>query len=206
MGLRDFVFRQLGDPHGLMAPVMSALFNRGNRSLIQDAIAAAGVRSGDVALDIGFGGGVSLAWLLESVGPPGRVRGVDPSMDMVDPARRRFSEPIRAGRLTVDHGAVEATKLDDASIDAAISCNTFYFWPDPAAGAAEVLRVLRPGGRLVLGNRTVKVLRGFGFTDAEHNLLDDAATAAIFRDAGFSEFEARASRDKVESRLYVATK
>ncbi len=49
-------------------------------------------------------------------------------------------------------GDLARTGLPDASADAAVSIDAFHFAADPAAAAGEVLRILRPGGRLVLTN------------------------------------------------------
>ncbi|WP_246229064.1 class I SAM-dependent methyltransferase [Mycolicibacterium psychrotolerans] len=79
------------------------------------------------------------------------VHGVEMSETMLTEAKRRFSDPIARGRLRLYSGRMESLPLEDSALDAIISTNTIYFVPDLAAAMSELVRVLRPGGRLVLG-------------------------------------------------------
>lgn len=55
-----------------------------------------------------------------------------------------------AGRLTVASGTLEALRLEDASLDAVMTVNTFYYVDDQAAACTELARVVRAGGRVVI--------------------------------------------------------
>ena len=80
----------------------------------------------------------------------GHVVGVDISDEMVDRAAIRFAQDPGAGSVRVLRADVSALPLADASFDQAYSVNSIFFWPDPAAGLAEIYRVLRPGGSVVI--------------------------------------------------------
>jgi ubiquinone/menaquinone biosynthesis C-methylase UbiE len=83
-----------------------------------------------------------------SPGPfSGRVIGVDRDPGMVDEARRRCSGPVE-----VLAGDAHELPLDDASIDRARADRVFQHLADPAKAAAELHRVVRPGGRVVLAD------------------------------------------------------
>ncbi|WP_280205796.1 class I SAM-dependent methyltransferase, partial [Nocardia cyriacigeorgica] len=74
-----------------------------------------------------------------------------------------------AGRLRLAEGSLTALPLDTDSLDAAITCNTIYFVTDLPAACAELARVVRPGGRLVIGIGDPDVMNkipftGYGFT------------------------------------------
>ncbi len=152
MGLRESfragLARQLGHPSGLRGRIVGAMLNRRNRTAVVRAVAALEVAGGETALDIGFGGGLGLALLLDKAGV---VHGVDVSSTMLDRARGAFRAEIAAGRLVLSAGSMTALPLGDGSVDAVVSTNTVYFVDDLAAAFAEVARVLRPGGRFVLG-------------------------------------------------------
>jgi SAM-dependent methyltransferase len=75
---------------------------------------------------------------------------VDISEEMVRLAGRRNSELVRAGVLTLHRGDGVTLPVDDSSQDAVLSVHNLYFWPDPEATIAEIARVLRPGGRILL--------------------------------------------------------
>ena len=143
--------RQLGHPDGWRGQLVGRILNRANRTFVQSAVEAAGIAPGAAAADLGFGGGVGLRLLLEAVGPAGRVYGVDVSRTMLDRARVRFADEWAAGRLELIGGSLVDLPLAEDSVDAVITVNTFYFLEDPRPALREIARVLRPGGRLVIG-------------------------------------------------------
>jgi ubiquinone/menaquinone biosynthesis C-methylase UbiE len=102
----------------------------------------------DRVLEIGFGGGVALASLIEGAG---FVGGVDRSRQMVELAKARFSQAVREGRADFREGSVESLPLETASFEKVCTVNTVYFWKTLDAGLAEIHRVLKPGGRAVVG-------------------------------------------------------
>lgn len=94
---------QPGESGVLAAPQVQRLYDRlapayvvvagayqllGARRLHRRAVCALGFRPGDTAVDLGCGTGANLAWLVEAVGPEGRVVGVDLSEGMLARARR----------------------------------------------------------------------------------------------------------------------
>jgi SAM-dependent methyltransferase len=99
----------------------------------------ASLGSGAEALDIGCGPGALTAELVRRLGP-GSVAAIDPSEPFVAECRRR--NPGVDVRL----GSGEALPFADRSFDAALSQLVLHFVADPAAAAAEMRRVLRPGG------------------------------------------------------------
>lgn len=100
-----------------------------------------GWRPGDTIADLGSGTGI-MSDLLLNAGL--RVRGVEPNEDMRRAAERRF-----AGweDFTSVAGSAEATTLADRSADGAVAAQAFH-WFNPKTTRAELLRVLRPPGRV----------------------------------------------------------
>lgn len=203
MKFQNFVLERLGHPRGLLAPLFSFVFNRNNRALIDSAIAALDASPTDRLLDVGFGGGVSLPKLL-GLARDGHVTGVDISDEMLAAARGRHARELDAGKLTLAKCGVEGLALESASVDGAISCNTYYFWPDVDAGLRELARVLAPGGTLVLANRRVAELTALGFTHARHNLHEDEVVVQKLGLAGFATVDCVEPRDRYDSVLFVA--
>ncbi|CRK56312.1 methyltransferase [Alloactinosynnema sp. L-07] len=148
MGVRTALFRslasQLGRPRGLYGRLVARMLNKGNRDAITAAVDALAPTPTDTVADLGFGGGLGLGLLIERAG---LVHGIDYSPSMVERAARRF----HSGKLRLHTGSMTALPLADAELDGLITLNTIYFIEDVALAFTEMTRVLRPGGRAVIG-------------------------------------------------------
>ena len=209
MGLRQRVLAtvagQLGRPHGVVGRRFAVLLNRGNRLAVAGAIDAADVTAGKTVADIGFGGGLGLELLLQRVGEQGTVHGVEIAEDMLTRARTRFAAQIGAGRLRLVDGSLTALPVDDGSLDAAISVNTVYFVSDLDAACAELARVLRPGGRAVLGIGDPDAMARLPFTAYGFQLRPIDEIIAALKNAGFADVDQRRLDDvAISHHLLVA--
>jgi len=191
MGLRDRlmagVAQQLRQPEGLRGMLTARGLNRGNHDVVLAAVTATGLEEGQVAADIGFGGGVGLRPLLDRVGPEGHVHGVELSDTMLAMARRRFSKDAARGRLTLHAGDMVDLPLPDDFLDAAISVNTVYFVEDPERAFAEIARVLRPGGRVVIGVGDPAAMAAMPFTAHGFTLRPIDDLKGLLHNSGFAE-------------------
>lgn len=190
----DAMADQLRLPSGPMAPFTAALLNHRNRPLIQRAIQALDVRVGHRALDVGFGGAVSLAVLLRRVAG-GHVCGVDPSPDMVCRASRLFAGDLASGRLSLDVAGAGAIPCGDASFDRVLTVQTVYFWDDLAAGLGEIARVLAPEGRVAIGIMPRDAQEHHGFRRRGYNVVGADDLASLLAGAGFDEITSSTGPD-----------
>src|SRR5262245_44401717 len=103
--------------------------------------------AGERVLDIGSGPGLLAYDMAATVGPQGRVCGIDTSEPMLAMSRMRS-----AGQPWAEFRQADATRLPypDGSFDAAVSTQVYEYVVDIAAALAELYRVLRPGGRAVI--------------------------------------------------------
>ena len=99
-------------------------------------------------LDVGCGTGAVLE-LLHGEYPEKRLTGLDLTPRMIEVARAKQLENVR---FIV--GDAEALPFESRSFDAVLCSNSFHHYPHPERFFAEVARVLRPGGRLVLRDYT----------------------------------------------------
>lgn len=143
---------------------------RSNRVLVE--LAAPG--PGDTVVDIGCGAGAAVR-AAARVGA--EAIGVDPSPAMVRTARRR-SGGVANVRFVGGDAAHLPLAAESATIAWAIA--TFHHWPDRRAGLEELRRVLRPGGRLLLGERRLRRAGGHGLTRS-----DAEDTAGLLRQLGY---------------------
>jgi SAM-dependent methyltransferase len=113
-----------------------------NTGLFRDALAAAGVGAGTELLDIGCGSGLALSMAAQR---GARVSGIDIAPTLLAVARERVPD------ADLREGGLDSLPFADTSFDVVLSVNALQFAADPASALMEVHRVLRPGGRLAIG-------------------------------------------------------
>ena len=110
---------------------------------------------GERVVDVGCGAGIDSLIAAKMVGPRGEVIGVDMTPEMLDRARRSAEE---AG-FTHAHfhqGLAESLPVEDAWADVIISNGVVNLFPDKFSALQEMARVLKPGGRLQIGDILVQ--------------------------------------------------
>ncbi|MBD9371748.1 class I SAM-dependent methyltransferase [Rhizobium sp. ARZ01] len=106
--------------------------------------ADASVRAGNHVLDVACGTGALTLAVASIVGPAGSVVGLDANPEMLDVARKKDT------RIEWLEGAAEALPLADDSFDAVVSQFGLMFFQDRPQALREMMRVLKPGGRLAV--------------------------------------------------------
>jgi ubiquinone/menaquinone biosynthesis C-methylase UbiE len=101
-------------------------------------------------LDIGTGTGIVALHAAEKVGPNGRVVGIDLSDGMLAAARAKAARAGLSDRVEFRKMDAESLELKEKSFDTALSLFALLHFPDPLGALKEMLRVLRPGGKLVI--------------------------------------------------------
>lgn len=106
------------------------------------------LRPGAVVLDVGCGLGEDTRELASLIGPRGQVIGIDFSAEMIAQARKRSQKLGKTVKFHV--GDAHDLKFPDASFSACWSERVLQHLSDPARAIAEMVRVLKPGGTIVL--------------------------------------------------------
>lgn len=115
----------------------------------KQAIEALGPRPGDTVLDLACGTGLNFRHIVERVGIEGRVLGLDITRPMLKRARRRVARNRWHG-VTLVEGDATNLPLAGGSCDAVLCSYAMAIIPDYRKAIEEAVRVLKPGGRLVL--------------------------------------------------------
>jgi ubiquinone/menaquinone biosynthesis C-methylase UbiE len=105
---------------------------------------------GERVLEIGPGTGYYTLDLAEWIGPEGDLEIFDIQQEMLDHTMKRARER-ELGNLSATQGDAQALPFDDDSVDAVVLTTVLGEIPDQNAALREIARVLRPGGRLVVG-------------------------------------------------------
>ena len=105
---------------------------------------AAAIAPGQRVLDVACGTGVLACAAAERVGPGGAVAGLDANPQMLEVARRKRSD------VEWVEGRAERLPFPDQHFDAVVSQFGFMFFEDRVGALREMMRVLRPGGRLAV--------------------------------------------------------
>jgi SAM-dependent methyltransferase len=193
MGIMDLLIRQGGMPAGRTGRLIGKVMNLGHSPHWQWALAKITIDPEDVILDIGCGGGRTLK-LLAGRAPSGKVFGVDHSDEMVNLSKRTNRELVEEGLVEIIHGRVSSLPFSTEMFDLVTAFDTFYFWPNQVKDLKEIIRVLKPEGKLLLFNEGYrqKVLskRGAQFEKAAGVKLQiPDETRELLSEAGYSEID-----------------
>lgn len=124
------------------------------RKLRQRTLTLARLQPGQVALDVGCGTGTLALEVARRLGPTSRVAGVDPGAKQI--ARARKKAALRNQPIEFQIGVIEQLPFPDQTFDVVFSTLMMHHLPAPLKrqGLAEIARVLKPNGRLVLADFT----------------------------------------------------
>ena len=181
-----FIAEQARDAKGLLGRMIAFLMAHETWAQNRRVIDALRVARSDHVLDIGCGPGRSLA-TLANLALEGRIVGADPSSLMTELAVRRNSALVRARRVEIVMASAASLPFADAAFDKALCVHVLYFWNDTERAFAEIARVLKPGGKLVLLFRTsadAKVVQAFPAAVYRFPSLNEVL--ALLEEAGFS--------------------
>jgi len=113
------------------------------------ALKALRPRAGDTILDLACGTGLNAPYILEKIGPAGRLLGLDCTRAMLQRAQQKVARR-RWANVALVEGDAENLPLAGASCDAVLCSYGMVIIPDYRRALAEAVRVLKPGGRLAL--------------------------------------------------------
>ncbi len=168
------------------------LFRGQVRELRQRTATLARLQPGDAVLDVGCGTGTLAMEVKPRVGRAGRVAGIDPSPQQI--ARARAKAARRHVPIEFQIGVIEHLAFPDQTFDVVLSTLMMHHLPTSLKrqGLAEIARVLKPGGRLVIADFKRKQERQAVRFHAGGSSMQDLA--ALVKEAGFEQVETEEMR------------
>ncbi len=165
------------------------LFGR-EKSFRQSILRTAAIPAGASVLDVGCGTGTLALMAKTQLGPQGKVCGIDAAPEMIQVARHKASDQNRD--VDFRQAVIESLPFEDATFDVILSTLMFHHLPDDLKqrGLAEMYRVLKPGGRILIvdmrrpTNIVSHVMMAFSFHGALSSGIQDVVP--MVKQAGYA--------------------
>ncbi|MEI6389615.1 MAG: methyltransferase domain-containing protein [Verrucomicrobiota bacterium] len=196
---------QFRQPAGLLGRLNLANMNRRHSKLTDWGLTHISIEKHYTILDVGCGGGRTIR-KLAAIALEGKTYGIDHSEESVAASRRTNKQWIEMGRVEIWHESVSQLPFSNNMFVVATAVETHFYWPDLAADMREVLRVLKPGGTLIIiaeaykGGKYDKRLQKFvdvmNKTASKYSHLNVDEHRDLFSKAGYLDVQVFEEYDK----------
>jgi ubiquinone/menaquinone biosynthesis C-methylase UbiE len=176
--------------------------NAGHSKLTDWGLKQISIQNHYTILDVGCGGGRTVG-KLAAIATQGKVYGIDFSEESVAASKRTNAQWIDLGRVEIRHSAVSQLPFADGIFDLVTAVETHFWWADLPGGMREVLRVLKPGGTLIviaeaykgMTTGTAKLVEKYA-SRTGMALLNVAEHRELLGNAGYSDVQVVEKREK----------
>ena len=186
---------QCQKPTGWLGRFVAWNMNSRHSKVTDWGLSHVSIEKHDTALDVGCGGGRTVS-KLATIADEGKVYGLDYSKASVAVAMRTNRQWIEMRRAEIREGSVSQLPFSENVFDFVTAVETHFWWPDLPADMHEVLRVLKPGGALLI---VAEVYKGANTVTAKlaekylslsgMKLLSVDEHRELFANAGYSDVQ-----------------
>ena len=183
-------------PTGWLGRLTLWRMNASHSKLTDWGLSQISIQNDYTMLDVGCGGGRTVS-KLAAIATQGKVYGMDFSEESVAATKRTNVHCIDLGRVEVRLGSVSQLPFPDSMFNLVTAVETHFWWPDLPGDMREVLRVLKPGGTLIVIAEIYK-----GMTTGAGKLVEKYASRTgmtllsvsehreLFTNTGYSDVQA----------------
>ena len=190
---RNSRVNQCQNPTGWLGRLVLRNMNSRHSKVTDWGLSQASIGKLDIILDVGCGGGRTVS-KLAAIATQGKVYGIDHSTESVAIAMRTNKQWIDIAHVEIRQASVSQLPFSDGAFDVITAVETHFWWPALPTDLCEALRVLKPGGRLIIIAEVYKGAAAFTSKAAERYsektgmaLLTVEEHRALFTDAGYSD-------------------
>jgi ubiquinone/menaquinone biosynthesis C-methylase UbiE len=186
-----YFVNQVKKPTRFVGRLFAWIMNSSHSALTDWALNFLDINQGSTVLDVGCGGGRTIEKLADSAM---LVYGVDYAAGSVAASSAHNKQLIAEGRVAVELASVSRLPFAADFFDLVTAIETQYYWPDVVNDMQEILRVLKPGGRLVVVAESYRGGRHDWLLGPAMRLLGSQRLSvndhrALFQKAGYRDIE-----------------
>lgn len=150
-----YVLRQARKPDKIIGRLLLHAMNESHLAMTEWGFTHIAIENNYTILDVGCGGGRTVH-RLATIANGGIVCGIDYADGSVTASQRENAALIKAGRVSIQKASVSHLPFPENHFDLITAIETQYYWPDLNPDMREILRVLKPGGKLIVIAETYK--------------------------------------------------
>ena len=200
VALAAYMLRQARKPTKWIGRRFLRAMNVAHSSMTDWGLKHVAIANHFTILDVGCGGGRTVE-KLAGIAKDGKIYGIDYAEGSFAASRAQNEQLIKEGRVAIEKASVSQLPFPDSNFDLVTAIETQYYWPNLPGDMREILRVLKPGGKLIVIAETYKggkydklkwpvmwLLRSSHLSVNDHREL--------FSSAGFADVEIFEEHDK----------
>lgn len=179
--------KQSRKPSGWLGKIiLQPMFVKSNADLNQFILELMAIQANEQLLEVGFGPGELLFQLCQR-NPSVQFTGLDFSSLMLQQASLHTQRFIKSGQLSLVEASSDNIPFDNFSFHQVVCANTLCFWQSPEPHFKEVLRVLKPGGKFVMGFRTGEQIASMNLHSSIFGRYSVEEVGSLLELAGFEQ-------------------